>query len=149
MTTGFGATVFSSWRRRSLPAWVVLMSLGRAAGARAEEPPTHRFVPPEKMYIADAFALREDGGELAYVTTDGAKQVALHIVNLGPDGKDVEIEGVGARVQALRWLGPGRVLVVTQAGPGTAGRRSGVHCGGARGWQHWSRGPHRPGYVRW
>lgn len=76
-----------------------------------------RIVTPTDRYIADTFTLRDDA-ELAYVTTDADRNdTALHLVDLaGPDRKTTM--PVSGRVEALRWLGPGRVLVIARTGRG-------------------------------
>jgi hypothetical protein len=98
--------------------------------AWAQGKPAHQFVPASGTYIADAFALRGDGAELAYFTTTGTRKVVLHLVDLGAPGQHREIAGVPGAVESILWLGPGRILVVTRSGPrqrlmGTAFTRAG------------------------
>jgi hypothetical protein len=76
-----------------------------------------RMVPPENRYIAESFALRDDA-ELAYVTTDADRNdTALHLVDLAAPDRKTTIP-VSGRVEGLRWLEPGRVLVIARTGRG-------------------------------
>ncbi|HEY2743956.1 MAG TPA: hypothetical protein VGL86_05020 [Polyangia bacterium] len=61
-------------------------------------------------FIDDAYALRDDGKAIAYVTTDGATTATLHLAEVG--GKSVEVAGAPVDALALAWLSPTRVLVV-------------------------------------
>jgi hypothetical protein len=101
------------------------MAAGLAVGclllggvAQAQSKPAHQFLPPAGTYIADAFALRDDGAQLAYVTTTGTKQIVLHLVDLGPAERPRELGPVPGQVLALHFLGPDRVLVVSRSGRG-------------------------------
>jgi hypothetical protein len=73
---------------------------------------------PADAFIDDAFALRDDGGALAYLTTDGASAAVLHLCTIDGDGGggEVTVPGLPANVVALYWLGAERVLVVTRDG---------------------------------
>jgi len=69
---------------------------------------------PATGFIDDPLALRDDGAALAYLTTDGAGTSALHLAAL-PAGTTPEIvvEGLPGSVRALHFVGPDRVLVVS------------------------------------
>ncbi len=121
-TAGFGARARRFAGRRTfclLTTWVILAAGTdvRRAQAQAQPGATHQFLPPPGTYIADAFALREDGAQLAYVTTGGTKNFVLHVVDLGTTPRQREI-AIPGRVESLHWLGPGRLLVVGPSKPG-------------------------------
>lgn len=111
-------------RLRLLVAMGTITALGqlstpaqaKAAGPAQGSPHTHQFLPPPGAFIADVFAMRGDGAQLAYVTAVGAKDLVLHVVDLVPPGKHLEVAALPGRVQSLLWLAPGRLLVVTRSG---------------------------------
>jgi hypothetical protein len=118
-TTRLETEASSACPRARMAAWLILGCLLHSAGAaQAQTKPAHQYLPPSGTYIADAFALREDGGQLAYVTTTGTKDIVLHLVDLAPEERHREVGGVPGRVQALHFLGPDRILVVTRSGAG-------------------------------
>jgi hypothetical protein len=61
-------------------------------------------------FIDDAYALRDDGKAVAYITTDGASAATLHLAEVG--GNNVNIAGAPIDASAVVWLSPTRVLVV-------------------------------------
>ena len=87
-----------------------------AAGGAWAQPTTAAKAPIAKLdaggagFIDDAYALRDDGKAIAYLTTDGATAATLHLAEVG--GKNVEVAGAPTDAVALAWLGPARVLVV-------------------------------------
>jgi hypothetical protein len=90
--------------------------------------PQERIKGASDVFIDDPFAVREDGGALAYLTTDGAAPGTLHLKQFG--GDDVTVAKMPPNITAVHWLAPERVLVV-QRDP-----QSGIALGqvyGARG----------------
>ena len=111
----------------SVAATIAALTVPFAAWAASEQDspkPVRAFVPPDQKYIGNAFALREDAGQLGYVVTDGGQSARLHFVDLGANGKDEDIGAFEGQIEAIRWLGPGRVLVVAHqnAGPKLVGQ---------------------------
>jgi hypothetical protein len=86
--------------------------------ASAAPEPIARYAAGSPGFIDDAYALRDDGKALAYLTTDGATAATLHLADVG--GVDAKLAGAPIDAVALHWLGPGRVLVVHGHGPSTA-----------------------------
>jgi hypothetical protein len=89
-----------------------LLLLPLAAAAEDPPKPVAAFK-PASGFIDDAFAVRDDGGAVVYLTTDGAKAVQLHIAPL-PSGAEKTVDGLSDTVKSLHWLGPDRVLVVSR-----------------------------------
>jgi hypothetical protein len=65
-------------------------------------------------FIDDAYALRDDGKAIAYITTDGATAATLHLAEVG--GKNVEVAGAPTDALAVAWLTPAKVLAALRAG---------------------------------
>ena len=87
----------------------VLATVLLAAGGAFAAPVAH-YDTGGKGFIDDAYALRDDGKAIAFITTDGATNATLHLAEIG--GKDVEVAGAPTDALALAWLSPTRVLVV-------------------------------------
>jgi hypothetical protein len=82
-----------------------------AGGALAAPPaPLQRFDTGGAAFIDDAYALRDDGKALAFITTDGATTATLHLADVG--GSDVQVAGAPVDAVAVAWLSPMRVLIV-------------------------------------
>lgn len=77
--------------------------------------PIATFPAPSFGFIDDGFALREDGGAIAWVVTDGAESAELHLATL-PDGKDKVVHKISPKTISVRWLSPAQVLVVAKEG---------------------------------
>jgi hypothetical protein len=93
-----------------LPALVVTLATGIALASPPA--PLARFN-TDAGFIDDAFALRPDGKAIAYLTTDGATSATLHIAELASAASELKVEGAPADAQAIYWLGPNRVLIVS------------------------------------
>jgi hypothetical protein len=97
--------------------FAVTALVGLAAAANANEPinkhpnPLATYPAPSSGFIDDAFAIREDGKAIAWLTTNGASESTLHIAELGAAPHD--ITGLPATVVALHWLSSDRILIVT------------------------------------
>jgi hypothetical protein len=103
---------------RIVAACAALLLCGGALAAPAPTP-IARIDVGSTGFIDDGYALSDDGKAIAYLTTDGATNATLHLTEVG--GSDVKVEGAPIDVASLRWLGPGRVLVVEhREGPQTA-----------------------------
>jgi hypothetical protein len=74
--------------------------------------PVASYSPGSAAFIDDAFALRDDGKSIVFVTTDGAAPATLHIAEVG--GAQRETPGLPPSTAALYWLGPERVLAVSR-----------------------------------
>ncbi|HWE29257.1 MAG TPA: hypothetical protein VHB97_14710, partial [Polyangia bacterium] len=92
--------------RISVFAAVVLVT----GGALAAPPAVQRFDAGGDGFIDDAYALRDDGKAIAFITTDGATAATLHLADLG--GNDVKIAGAPVDAVGLAWLSPTRVLII-------------------------------------
>jgi hypothetical protein len=93
---------------------MVLALLAPSALAHAEGPtPVLALKSPPGLFFDDPFAVRDDGGALAYLATDGEKSAVLHLQPL-PAGADVAVPGAPINGSALHWLGKERVLVVAR-----------------------------------
>ena len=86
---------------------VVLLATMSAFAAPA---PVQRAQAGSDGFIDDAYALRDDGKAIAYITTDGATAATLHLTDVG--AKDVLVPGAPTDAIAVAWLSPSRVLVV-------------------------------------
>jgi hypothetical protein len=89
---------------------VLATVLMAASGALAAPAPVAHWDTGGKGFIDDAYALRDDGKAVAFITTDGATDATLHFAEVG--GKDVAVAGAPTDALALAWLSPTRVLVV-------------------------------------
>src|SRR5438874_9828081 len=92
--------------RISFVAVVVLA----ASSAMAAPTPVQRILAGNDGFIDDAYALRDDGKAIAYITTDGATTATLHFADVG--GNDVTVAGAPTDAVAVAWLSPARVLVI-------------------------------------
>lgn len=82
-----------------------------AAGSVLAAPvAVQRFDAGGDGFIDDAYALRDDGKAIAYITTDGATKATLHLAEIG--GKNLEIAGAPVDAVGVVWLSPARVLVI-------------------------------------
>jgi hypothetical protein len=90
---------------------LLIAVLAYAATASAAPAPLQKYDAGGAGFIDDAFALRDDGKAIAYITTDGATAATLHLADLG--GSDVQISGAPLDAVAVHWLSPTRVLVVS------------------------------------
>jgi hypothetical protein len=63
-------------------------------------------------FIDDAYALRDDGRAVAYLTTDGAEKAQLHLADVPPAKPEAVVDGAPLHASAIHWLGPDRVLIV-------------------------------------
>lgn len=94
-----------------IPISCALLLSGAAALAAPPTPLARYDAGSPGLFIDDAFALRGDGKALAFLTTDGATGATLHLADVG--GTDVKVAGAPVDAQALYWLSPGRVLIVS------------------------------------
>jgi hypothetical protein len=100
--------------RTSILSAILLASTAVAAAPT----PVGRYDAGGGGFIDDAFALRDDGKAVAYITTDGATTATLHLVDVG--GNDVKIAGAPTDAIAIHWLSPTRVLIVRGGEAGAA-----------------------------
>src|SRR5438270_7566628 len=92
--------------RISLVAAIVLATSSVLAAPAAVQ----RLDAGKDGFIDDAYALRDDGKAVAYITTDGASAATLHLAEIG--GNNVSVAGAPTDAVAVAWLSPARVLVV-------------------------------------
>lgn len=92
--------------RISLVAAMLLATSNALAAPAAVQ----RFEAGSDGFIDDAYALRDDGKAIAYITTDGASAATLHLADVG--GKTIDVAGAPIDAVAVAWLSPTRVLVV-------------------------------------
>jgi hypothetical protein len=89
---------------------VLAAVLSATSGAWAAPAAIVHFDTGGSGFIDDAYALRDDGKAIAYITTDGATAATLHLAEVG--GQNVAVAGAPTDALALAWLSPERVLVV-------------------------------------
>jgi hypothetical protein len=77
--------------------------------------PIATFPAPSFGFIDDVFALRDDGGAVAFVVTDGADRAELHLATL-PDAKDKVVAKISPKTVAVRWLSATQVLLIAKDG---------------------------------
>lgn len=102
---------------RSIGVGVLMLCAGANAltvGEARAEAPFRTVHAGEGGYIDDAFAVRSDGKEVAWVETDGIKPGTLMVGP--PEGFPLAVKGVPADIAALHFLGERRLLVVARAG---------------------------------
>lgn len=92
--------------RISLVAAMMLATSSALAAPAAVQ----RFDAGSDGFIDDAYALRDDGKAVAYITTDGATAATLHLADIG--GKNVDVAGAPTDAVAVAWLSPTRILVI-------------------------------------
>jgi hypothetical protein len=94
-----------------------VLAVTRAAAAAPlgwAEPvqPVAVYKPDESSFIDDAFALREDGRAIAYLTTDGDSRASLHLDEVPRTHPGATIPNAPLHAIAIYWLAADRVLVV-------------------------------------
>lgn len=102
---------------------LLALALTVAVTARAQAPsasptfvgaPLTTFKIDTGAFIDDPFDVRGDGAQIAYLTTDGASPADLHLARVAADKPEVTIKGLPGNIVVLRWVGEGRVLVITR-----------------------------------
>jgi hypothetical protein len=82
----------------------------------AQAAPLATFSSPSTGFIDDAFALRDDGRAIAYLITDGAEQVELHLAAIPSDKPETVLKNLHPGIVAVYWVSPSQVLLVTRQG---------------------------------
>jgi hypothetical protein len=100
--------------------WLPFLLLAPAAWGAPGDPSrlakmVATFPTPSFGFIDDVFALREDGGAIAYLVTDGADRTELHLATL-PDGKHAVVPKVSPKTSSILWWSPTQVLLVAKDG---------------------------------